>query len=84
LPGQHLLEAALAPPGNKLAAIVRQDLPRRAKVTDSALHYLEHCVSFLLSEEAVANDIPGVVVNDSHQVDRVHPLELKGEDIDLP
>ena len=32
----------------------------------------------------MSNDVPGVVVNDPDQVDRVHPLELEGEDINLP
>ena len=57
LPGQHLLEAAFAPPGNKLAAIVRQDLPGCAKVTDGSLHYLQYSVGLLLPEESVANDV---------------------------
>lgn len=81
---QHLLEPGLATPGRELPAVVREDLPGRAPLTDSALHHFEHGLRGLLAEQAVTYDVAGVVVNDTHQVDLIHTLELESEDVDLP
>ncbi len=84
LPLQDLLEAALAPPRDKLAAVVGQDLPRRTPLSDGALDHLQDRIGLLLAEETVAHDVAGVVVDDPDQVHTVHPLQLEGEDVDLP
>ncbi len=81
---EHLLELRLAPPGYELSAIVGEDLPRRSPLADASPHYFQDRLGCLLPEETVTHDVPGVVVDDSHQVDPEHPLELEGEDIDLP
>ncbi len=81
---EHLLEAALAPPGHKLAAVVRQDLTGRTEFTDGPLHHLQHRLSRLLPIEAMPHQKPGMVVDDANQIALVHPLQVKGEDVDLP
>jgi hypothetical protein len=81
---EYLLEACLTPPGSKLPAVVRQDLPRRAPLAHGSLDYLEHGLGCLLPEKPVPYDIARVIVDDPHQVDRVEALELEGKDVDLP
>jgi hypothetical protein len=81
---EHLLKPCFPPPGSKLPPVVREDLSGGSPLADGSLDYLKHCVSRLLPEQPMSYDIPGVIVDDAHQVDWVHPLELKGEDIDLP
>jgi hypothetical protein len=50
----------------------------------SALDHFQHGLGGLLAEQAMADDVPGMVVDHAHQIDRVHPLEMEGEDVDLP
>jgi hypothetical protein len=84
LPLEHLLKPCLPPPGSKLPPVVREDLPGGSPLADGSLDYLQHRVSRLLPEQPMAHDIAGVIVDDAHQVDGIHPFELEGEDIDLP
>jgi hypothetical protein len=81
---EHLLEAALAPPGHKLAAVVRQDFTGCTEFTDGPLHHFQHRLSRLLPIEAMPYQKPGMVVDDANQIALVHPLQVKGEDVDLP
>jgi hypothetical protein len=81
---QNLLEPCLAPPCSKLPAVVRQDLSGRAPLTYGSLDHFQDSIGRLLPEKPVPNDVARVIVNDPHQVDRIHPLELEGEDVDLP
>lgn len=81
---ERLLEPRLALPGHELAAVVRQDLSRRAPLADRAFDHLQHRVGRLLTEQAPAYHEPAVVIDDADQVHRVHPLELEREDVDLP
>jgi hypothetical protein len=81
---ENLLEPRLAPPRSKLSTIVRQDLPRGAPLAYGTLDYFEHRLGCLLPEKPVPHDVAGMIVDDPHQVDRIHPLELEGEDVDLP
>ena len=81
---EHFLEAGLTSPGNKLPAVVRQDLTRRAPLTDRSFDHLQHGVCCLATKQSPAHDVAAVVVDDPHQVDPVHPLEFKREDVDLP
>jgi hypothetical protein len=84
LPLEYLLEPCLAPPGSKLSAVVRQDLPGGSPLADGSLDHFEHRLGCLLPEKPVPHDVAGMIVDDPHQVDRIHPLELEGEDVDLP
>jgi hypothetical protein len=84
LPLEHLLKPCLPPPGSKLPPVVRQDLSGGSPLADGSLDHLKHCFSRLLPEQPMPHDIAGVIVDDAHQVDRIHPFELIGEDIDLP
>ena len=81
---QHLLEPCFAPPGDKLPAIVRQDLTGRTKFAHSSFHYLQHRFRRLLSVETVGHDEPGVVIDKGNQVSLVHPFQFEGKDIGLP
>jgi hypothetical protein len=81
---EYLLEPCLATPGGKLAAVVRQDFPRCAPLTYGSLYHFQDRIGRLLPEKPVPHDVPRVIVDDPHQVDRIHPLELEGEDVDLP
>jgi hypothetical protein len=81
---ENLLEPGLAPPRSKLSTIVRQDLPRCAPLAYGSLDHFQHRLCRLLPEKPVPHDVAGMIVDDSHQVDRIHPLELEGKDIDLP
>jgi hypothetical protein len=84
LPLEHLLKPALAPPGYELPTVVRQDLPRCTPLADGTSENFQHGFGCLLPKQPVADHVPGVIVDDTHQVHPVHPLELKGKDIDLP
>ena len=84
LPLEYLLEPCLTAPGSKLSAVVRQDLPRGSPLAYGSLDHFENSFRCLLSEQPVPYDVAGVIVDDPHQVDRIHPLELEGEDVDLP
>ena len=84
LTAEHLLELRLAPPGDELPAVVREDLPRCSPLADGSPHHFQDRLGRLLPEEAVTHDIPRVIVDNPHQVDPEHPLELEGEDVDLP
>jgi hypothetical protein len=84
LPRHQLLEPRLTTPRHELPAIVAEDLSRCAPLADGTLDHLQHRVGCLLPEQPVAHQVPRVVVDDAHQVHRVHPLQLKGEDVDLP
>jgi hypothetical protein len=79
-----LLETTLASPRHKLPSVVREDLAGPTPLADGALDHLHDCIPGLLPEEPVTHDVAGVVVDDPDQVDRVHPLELEGKDVDLP
>ena len=81
---EHFLKLTLAPPCHELAAVVAQDLPRRSPLADRALDDLQHRIRLLLAVQAVTHDVPAVIVDDPDQVDPVHPLQLEGEDVDLP
>jgi hypothetical protein len=76
---QDLLEPRLPPPGCKLAAVVRQNLPRGSPLPYGSLDHLQDSLGCLLPEEPVPHDVARVIVNDPHQVDRVEPLELEGK-----
>jgi hypothetical protein len=54
---QYLLEARLAPPGCKLAAVVRQDLPRGSPLAYGPLDHFEHRLGCLLPEQAVPHNV---------------------------
>jgi hypothetical protein len=84
LPLENFLEPCLAAPGSKLSAVVRQDLPGSAPLAYGSLDHFEHGFCCLLPEKPVPHDVARMIVDDPHQVDRVHPLELEGEDVDLP
>jgi hypothetical protein len=81
---QHLLEARLPAPGHELPPVVRQDLAWCTPLTDCAFQHLEYGVGFLLPKQSPANDVTRVIVDDADEVHRVHPLQLKREDVDLP
>jgi hypothetical protein len=81
---QNLLEPCLAPPGSKLAAVVRQDLPRRAPLAYGSFDHFQDGIGRLLPEKPVPHDVTRMIVDDPHQVDWIHPLELEGKDVDLP
>jgi hypothetical protein len=74
----------LALPGRELATVVGENLPGSTPLADGALDHLEHGLGGLLAEKPVPNHVAGVVINDTHQVDLVHPLQLESEDVDLP
>jgi len=81
---QHLLEPRLSAPGHELTSVVGQDLAWGAPLSDGSLQHLEDRVRILLPEQSPARQVPRMVVQDSDEIDRIHPLELEGEDIDLP
>jgi hypothetical protein len=81
---EYFLELGLSAPGSKLTTVVRENISGSAPLTDSALYHFKHCLCSLLTEQAMAHDIAGMVVDDANQVDRVHPLEVESEDVDLP
>jgi hypothetical protein len=81
---QHLLKLRLAAPGGKLPAVVRQDLPGSPPLAYSALYHFQHGLCGLLAEQAMADHVTGMVINHAHQIDRIHPLEMEGKDVDLP
>jgi hypothetical protein len=54
---QDLLESRLAAPGNKLAAVVRQDFAWRSPLPDGTLQDLEDSVGILLPEQPPAHQI---------------------------
>ncbi len=81
---QHLLEARLPAPGHELTTVVGEDLAWRTPLPDRALQHLEHRVGILLPEQTPARQVARVIVQDADEVDRVHPLELEREDVDLP
>jgi hypothetical protein len=84
LPLEYLLEPCLTAPGSKLSAVVRQDLPRGSPLAYGSLDHFQDGLRRLLPEQPVPHDVAGVIVDDPHQVDRIHPLELEGKDIYLP
>jgi hypothetical protein len=84
LPLELFLERRLAPPGGELAPVVGEDLPGCPPLPDGPLDHLQHRLRRLLAVQAVPHQVPAVVVDHPHQVHRVHPLELEGEDVDLP
>ncbi|MCK9502132.1 MAG: hypothetical protein M0Q52_09875 [Lascolabacillus sp.] len=84
LTAKHFLELCLAPPGDELPAVVRKDLPGSAPLTDGALDNLQNRIGRLLAEQAMADYVARVVIDDADQVDPVQPFELKGKNIDLP
>jgi hypothetical protein len=81
---ENLLEPCATPPGDKLPTVIGEDLPRRSPLADRTLRYLQNRISALLPEQSPARDVTGVIINDPHQVHRVHSLELEREDINLP
>jgi hypothetical protein len=81
---EHTLKARLPTPGDELATIVAQDLPRRTPLTDRPLQDLQHRLRRLLAIKTPADQETAVVIDDPDQVDPVEPLELEGEDVDLP
>jgi hypothetical protein len=81
---ENLLKLRLATPCGKLPAVVREYLPGSSPLPYSALYHFEHSLGALLTEQAVAHDVTGVVVDHAHQIDRIHPLEIEGKYVDLP
>jgi len=67
-----------------LTAIVAEEFARRAPLADGALDHLHHRLGLLLPIQAVTHDVAAVVVDHPDQIDAVHPLQLKREDVDLP
>jgi hypothetical protein len=37
-----------------------------------------------LAEQAMTDDVTGMIVDHAHQIDRIHPLEIEGKYVDLP
>jgi hypothetical protein len=81
---EHLLEPCATSPGYKLPPIIGENLPRRSPLADRTLGYLQNRIGALPTEQSPARDVARVIVDDTHQVHRVHPFELEREDIDLP
>jgi hypothetical protein len=81
---QHLLEPCLAAPGHELATVVGEDLAWRPPLPDRSLQHLEHRVRILLPKQSPARQVPRMIIQDPNEIDRVHPLQLKREDVDLP
>ena len=81
---EHLLEAGLTSPGHELTSVVREDLAGSAPLTDRSLQHFEYRGGCLLPEQTPAGHEPTVIVDQTDQVDPVHPLQLEGEDIGLP
>lgn len=52
-------------------------------VPDCSLEHLRRRIRVLLSEQPPAHQVAGMIVDDPDQIDRVDPLEMAGEDIDL-
>jgi hypothetical protein len=63
---EHLLEARAAAPGHKLPPVVRENLSRRAPLTDRALGHLQDRVGVLLPEQSPTRDVARVIVDDAH------------------
>jgi hypothetical protein len=53
-------------------------------LADRALHHLKNGLGGLLAKQAMADYVTGMIVDDAHQVDRVHALELESKNVDLP
>ncbi len=81
---QHLLEPRFSAPGHKLPPVVGKNLAGSAPLPNGSLQHLEDGVGILLPKQSPARQIAGVVVQDADEVHRVHPLQLKREDVDLP
>jgi hypothetical protein len=81
---EYPLKTGLPTPRHELAAIVAENLTRCAPLTDRTFEHLEHRIGSLLTEQTPANQEARVIVDDPHKVHPVHPLELEGEDVDLP
>jgi hypothetical protein len=81
---EHFLKLGLPTPGRELPAIIGKDLTRRAPLADRALHHLKNGLGGLLAEQAMADDVAGMIVDDTDQVYRIHALQFEGEDVDLP
>ena len=81
---EHPLKAGLPTPGHELTAIVAENLTRCAPLSDRPFKYFQYSIGSLLTEQPPANQKTRVVVDDPDQVHAVHPLELEGEDVDLP
>ena len=84
LAAEHLLELRLPSPGDELPPVVGENLPGRSPLAYCAFHHFQDSVGCLLPEEAVAHDVSRMIIDDSHQVDPEHSLELESKDIDLP
>ena len=81
---QGLLELGLTAPGGELAAVVTEDLARCTPLADRPFNHFHHRSRGLLAEQSPAHHVPTVVVDDAHQIDLVHALEVEREDVDLP
>ncbi len=62
---QRLLEFRFPPPGDELSAVVAEQLARRSPLPDRALDDLHDRVGRLSAEQAVADDVARVIVDDS-------------------
>ena len=81
---KNLLKPALATPGNELPAVIGEDLTRRTPLPDRSLEHLQYCIRVLLPEQPPTHQVARMIVDDPDQIDRVHPLEMEGEDVHLP
>ena len=84
LTAEHLLKLRLAPPGDKLPAVIRENLPRSAPLANGSTDHFQNRLGRLLTKQPVPHDIAGMIIDDPYQVHPVHPLQFKREDIDLP
>ena len=81
--GQLLLEARLAVPAGVLPPVVREHLLGNAMLADRRAVHLHDVLARLAPEQAQADDIAGVVVDEPDQVG-VPPIQPEAEDVRLP
>lgn len=78
------LEVRLTSPGRVLAALVGQDLPRRAVRGDAAAQRLHHELRALMVRQRVRDDEARVIVHEGGQVEPLVTPQKKREDVRLP
>jgi hypothetical protein len=82
---EQLLEGALAAPGEVLATLVREHLPRLAEGRDPRKQSLDHHLLLLVEMQPEAHDVAARVVEEHHEVDApALARQHEARDVGLP
>jgi hypothetical protein len=81
---QLRLEFGRAAPRRVLAALIGQDLPRRAVLGDAARQRFEHQYASLVVRDRKAHQIPRVIIQERRDIEPFMPTQQEREQVRLP